>query len=451
MGNFMKNMKSAAAQAKVKDHPLFTREYGSEVRNAYFSGAAAALCFLDDELDAEEQKALKLLGLGLHLSAEEIDEVCKSVKGIGDDDKMPFLQEVFALMDSDYLKYALLTDMHSLCLKKGELTEDEKDFINTAAEILFGEGKDVFGMWEAGLTLDNADQAETFSPDAEKADDTEAVSVQRNPFFEQIAENNRTLYDEILKSLNENPEFKEKFKEKSGFNEKVFMSFFIDYKVFREQYLQELNIDENTPINMSIPGTRENLQKLISEDVTAEDIDKIHSMADVFEIVIHAILVECNKNVNEWLSEKLQQDIENTKQELEDSLEEIKRNARLMHFSGILDDHVYIAPNIPQSKLDGARRSYVPNYIDDDDILVLVDDTAFGGAGDGFVITSDAVYSHEIFMDPVAVYFNKSSEIKYNKNEIYIDGEKACHVCLPSAKAMEELACGIAGILEYSE
>ena len=430
MGNFMKNMKSAAAQAKVKDHPLFTREYGSEVRNAYFSGAAAALCFLDDELDAEEQKALKLLGLGLHLSAEEIDEVCKSVKGIGDDDKMPFLQEVFALMDSDYLKYALLTDMHTLCLKKGELTEDEKDFINTAAEILFGEGKDVFSMWEAGLTLDNVDQAETFSSDAEKADDTEAVSVQRDPFFEQMAENNRALYDEILKSLNENPEFKDKFKEESGFEEKVFMSFFIDYKVFRDQMIQAWNVDENMPVYPSMPAVKEAFQDLISKGVTAEDIDKIHSMADVFEIMLQDILVNWSKTVNEWLSEKLQQDIENTKQELEDSLEEIKRNARLMHFSGISDSHVYVAPNIPQSKLEGARK-YVPSYIDEDDILVLVDDTAFGGAGDGFVITHDAVYSHEIFMDPVTVYFNKSSEIKYNKNEIYIDGEKACQsVCL---------------------
>lgn len=455
MSYFIKKMKSAAEQAKVKDHPLFTREYGLEIRNAYFFGAAASLCFLDDELDAEEQKALKLLGLGLHLSAEEIDDVCKSVQKIGDDDKMPFLQEVFALMDSDYLKYALLTDMHTLCLKKGNLTENEKDFINTATEILFRKGKDVFSMWEAGLTLDNIDQAETFSPDAKKTDDTGAVSVHRDPFFEQMAENNRTMYDALLKLLNDNPEFKDKLKEESIFEEKMLMSFFIDYKVFREQMIQAGNIDENMPVYSSMPAVKEALQQdLFSKGVTAEDIDKIHSMADVCEIMLQDMLVNCSKAVNEWLSEKRQRELENLKRKLENykrKLENYKRNALLMHFSGILDNNVYIAPNIPQSKLDGARRSYVPNYIDKDDILVLVDDTAFGGAGDGFVITHDAVYSHEIFMDPVTVYFHKFSEIKYNKNEIYIDGKKACHVCLPSAKAMEELACGIAGICEYSE
>lgn len=453
MSCFIKKMKSAAEQAKLKDHPLFTREYGLEIRNAYFFGAAASLCFLDDELDAEEQKALKLLGLGLHLSTEEIDDVCKSVQKIGDDDKMPFLQEVFALMDSDYLKYTLLTDMHTLCLKKGNLTENEKDFINTAAEILFRKGKDVFSMWEAGLTLDNIDQAETFSPDAKKTDDTGAVSVHRDPFFEQMAENNRTMYDALLKLLNDNPEFKDKLKEESIFEEKMLMSFFIDYKVFREQMIQAWNIDENMPVYSSWPAAgKEALQRnLFSKGVTAEDIDKIHLMADVYEIILQDMLVNCSKAVNEWLSEKHQRELENLKSELENNKRELKRNARLMHFSGILDNNVYIAPNIPQSKLDGARRSYVPFYIDEDDILVLVDDTAFGGAGDGFVITHDAVYSHEIFMDPVTVYFHKFSEIKYNKNEIYIDGKKACHVCLPSAKAMEELACGIAGIREYSE
>ena len=226
------------------------------------------------------------------------------------------------------------------------------------------------------------------------------------------------------------------------------MGFFIDYKVFREQMIQAGNIDENMPVYSSMPAVKEALQQdLFSKVVTAEDIDKIHSMADVCEIMLQDMLVNCSKAVNEWLSEKRQRELENLKRKLEND----KRNALLMHFSGILDNNVYIAPNIPQSKLDGARRSYVPNYIDKDDILVLVDDTAFGGAGDGFVITHDAVYSHEIFMDPVTVYFHKFSEIKYNKHEIYIDGKKACHVCLPSAKAMEELACGIAGIREYSE
>ena len=165
----MKKMKSAAEQAKVKDHPLFTKEYSTEIRNAYFSGAAASLCFLDDELDAAEQHALTLLGQSLHLSTDEISEGMKTVQDVDEDDKMEFLQEVFALMDSDYLKYALLTDIHTLCLKKEKLTEDETDFINTSAEILFGEEKNIFVMWEKGLTLDNIDQ---FMSSTESVDTT---------------------------------------------------------------------------------------------------------------------------------------------------------------------------------------------------------------------------------------------------------------------------------------
>ena len=158
MSCFIKKMKSAAEQAKVKDHPLFTREYGLEIRNAYFFGAAASLCFLDDELDAEEQKALALLGRSLHLSSDEVSEAMKTVQGVGEGDKMEFLQEIFSLMDSDYLKFAILTDIRTLNLKKGQLTEDETDFIKTSSEILFGEEFDIFSFWNSGMKLDNINE-----------------------------------------------------------------------------------------------------------------------------------------------------------------------------------------------------------------------------------------------------------------------------------------------------
>lgn len=97
----------------------------------------------------------------------------------------------------------------------------------------------------------------------------------------------------------------------------MLMSFFIDYKVFREQMIQTGNIDENMPVYSSMPAVKDALLylDLISKDVTAEDIDKIHSMADVYEIMLQAILVNCSKLVNEWLSEKHQREIENLKRE----------------------------------------------------------------------------------------------------------------------------------------
>ena len=57
--------------------------------------------FLDDELEAEEQHALALLGRSLHLSSDEVSEAMKTVQGVGEDDKMEFLQEIFSLMDSE--------------------------------------------------------------------------------------------------------------------------------------------------------------------------------------------------------------------------------------------------------------------------------------------------------------------------------------------------------------
>lgn len=200
MANFMKKMKSAAEQAKIKDHPLFTGEYSAEVRNAYFSGCAASLCFLDDNLDADEQKNLQFFGQSLRLTSADVEDSIKTVREIGDDDKMEFLQEIFSLMDTDYLKYALLTDIHTLCMKKGSLTDDEKDFINTAAEILFGEEKDMFQLWEKGLTLENI--IESTSEAASDSVEDENVEEDMSQWYENFKkdlEKQKADSDQIFK------------------------------------------------------------------------------------------------------------------------------------------------------------------------------------------------------------------------------------------------------------
>ncbi|WP_346796053.1 hypothetical protein R5M92_11325 [Halomonas sp. Bachu 37] len=57
-------------------------------------------------------------------------------------------------------------------------------------------------------------------------------------------------------------------------------------------------------------------------------------------------------------------------------------------------DKVFVKPKIPAKKLLNAL-SYAPG-VNPDEVLILVDDTVFGGAKDGFLVTREAIFCHEI-------------------------------------------------------
>ena len=452
MASFMKKMKSAAEQAKVKDHPLFTREYSTEIRNAYFSGAAASLCFLDDELDADEQHALTLLGQALHLSADEISELMKTVQGVGEDDKMEFLQEVFALMDSDYLKYALLADIHTLCSKKGQLTEDEKDFINTSAEILFGEEKNIFELWEKGLTLDNAENFSVNGADDSGKDNIPAEdskNSERDPFFVELEERNKALLTAVIEELKTNSEF---YQSITADQIDLGPSLLAGYDAFRSKWFQNMvkssGVTLDTPINPA--NFQEDLKELVRDDLPLEDLMKMKKLQDLSEATLNQVANVLTGALNEYKRNQTLKEIESLKQQLEKDSAEMKRNARLACFAAIDDCHVFVAPDIPYDKLTNAIDAYAP-LVNADDVLVLFDDTAFGGARDGMLITHDCVCSHEIFMEPVHRFFFKTSEIRYGGKKIYIDGEQVCSLTLASESVIKELAEGIAGLTALTE
>ena len=438
-----------AEQAKIKDHPLFTGEYSAEVRNAYFSGCAASLCFLDDNLDADEQKNLQFFGQSLRLTSADVEDSIKTVREIGDDDKMEFLQEIFSLMDSDYLKYALLTDIHTLCMKKGSLTDDEKDFINTSAEILFGEEKDMFQLWEKGLTLENAD---SFFNNTEEVKENIAVEEEnivsdRDPFFIQLAAKNREMWLEVAELLQAH-EHNLAFIKEQGFDDNLLQKLFEDYDLFCEAEYQRHSIGGaplDSPIDVSeIPD--EMLQEMVCDGITLEDMHKCKKIADINEILLFKMGMTVKTALEELNRQRLQEQIK----DLEKKIEESKYNSRLACFGRIDDSNVYVAPNIPYDKLKNAIEAYAP-CLDPDDVLLLFDDTAFGGARDGMLITYDSVYSHEIFMEPVHRFFYKDSDIRYGGKKIFIDGEQACNLCLASESLIKELAEGIATLTALTE
>lgn len=65
------------------------------------------------------------------------------------------------------------------------------------------------------------------------------------------------------------------------------------------------------------------------------------------------------------------------------------------HGAGIKDSKIWFAPNIPANKLQGALRSYA-QAVPPGEVLMLVDNTIWGGCGDGMLITRDRLYAHDM-------------------------------------------------------
>lgn len=84
---------------------------------------------------------------------------------------------------------------------------------------------------------------------------------------------------------------------------------------------------------------------------------------------------------------------------------------------------IYVHPHIPMKKLTGAIDSYAPN-VSPNEILVLIDDTVFGGAREGMIVTRDAIYSKQKFESPHALRWPDIKDISPLSNaRIEVNGQ----------------------------
>lgn len=87
----------------------------------------------------------------------------------------------------------------------------------------------------------------------------------------------------------------------------------------------------------------------------------------------------------------------------------------------VVSDKVYVRPHIPAKKLQSAVNAY-GNGLSTEDVIILVDDTAFGSAKDGILITDKSIYI-KIFTEALRAYEWEAVEsIDIEKRTIYING-----------------------------
>jgi curved DNA-binding protein CbpA len=97
---------------------------------------------------------------------------------------------------------------------------------------------------------------------------------------------------------------------------------------------------------------------------------------------------------------------------------------------------IFIAPNIPLKKLSGALESY-GGTLNAADVVVLVDDTLFGGSADGILVTEDAVLMKEIATNRRVFSMLEMKDLQISANALYINGRKLIGLNMPDAEATD--------------
>lgn len=86
-------------------------------------------------------------------------------------------------------------------------------------------------------------------------------------------------------------------------------------------------------------------------------------------------------------------------------------------------ERVFVTPNIPPKKLQGALESYGGSLVADD-VLILIDDTLFGGAKEGLLFGRET-FALKVLMDSPRLFFWRHAEtINLIKRDLYINGRK---------------------------
>jgi hypothetical protein len=102
---------------------------------------------------------------------------------------------------------------------------------------------------------------------------------------------------------------------------------------------------------------------------------------------------------------------------MKEQLEDIVAMCRT-HLS---DDKVFFRPYIPPKKLANALAEF-GGQEDEDDVLVLVDNTVFGNAKDGLLLTRSALHVHNMMEPPFHLGLHEIDDVQFK------DGLLECKV-----------------------
>lgn len=86
-------------------------------------------------------------------------------------------------------------------------------------------------------------------------------------------------------------------------------------------------------------------------------------------------------------------------------------------------ERVYVRPHIPQKKLSAALESYGAN-MSADEVLVLIDDTLFGGAKEGVLMGESKLAVKMVFDTPRLFFWRHLDSLAVEKRDLFVNSRK---------------------------
>ncbi|RMS24242.1 hypothetical protein [Pseudomonas syringae] len=86
-------------------------------------------------------------------------------------------------------------------------------------------------------------------------------------------------------------------------------------------------------------------------------------------------------------------------------------------------ERVFVKPNIPPKKLQGALASY-GGTLSADDVLILIDDTLFGGAKEGMLFGRETFAMKVLMSSPRLFFWRHAETLNLTKRDLHINGHK---------------------------
>jgi curved DNA-binding protein CbpA len=102
-------------------------------------------------------------------------------------------------------------------------------------------------------------------------------------------------------------------------------------------------------------------------------------------------------------------------------------------------ERIWVQPDIPRSKLEAAIASY-GHGLEPRDVSVLIDDTLFGGAKQGALLTNDALYVSDLGAPPRRILFNEIEEFSADESIIILNDRKFHKFTLAGSMKLRHLA-----------
>jgi len=111
-------------------------------------------------------------------------------------------------------------------------------------------------------------------------------------------------------------------------------------------------------------------------------------------------------------------------------------------------ERIFIAPHIPRKKLAGALESYGEG-LSAKDVVVLIDDTLFGGAREGVLMTEAEIRCKAVFQRAETRLLGVLSELAADGKHLYIEGERCIELNMPNKGDLKRLFEAVTQYLQH--